>query len=138
MNALIGSKIETLSYFCWFYPFISYYAFYRHHLRRHRSYIQPQRLTYAALDRDLNLIALADGEMEEVLSFLAAQKSATVAVNAPAGVRPWFGSREDQKRDAHQTTSPGSEYRIAEFTFCASMALQFRARLQLLRHVPRG
>ena len=42
--------------------------------------------TYAALDRDLNLIALADGEMEEVMTFLAAQKSATVAINAPAGV----------------------------------------------------
>jgi hypothetical protein len=42
--------------------------------------------TYAALDRDLNLIALADGEMEDVTAFLAGQSTATVAVNAPSGV----------------------------------------------------
>ena len=42
--------------------------------------------TYAALDKDLNLLALADGEMDDVTAFLAGQSSATVAVNAPAGV----------------------------------------------------
>jgi hypothetical protein len=42
--------------------------------------------TYAALDRDLNLIALADGEMDDVTAFIAGQSSATAAVNAPAGV----------------------------------------------------
>ena len=42
--------------------------------------------TYAALDRDLNLIALADGEMDDVTAFVAGQDSATVAVNSPAGV----------------------------------------------------
>lgn len=42
--------------------------------------------TYAALDRDLNLIALADGQMDDVTAFLAGQNSAVVAVNAPAGV----------------------------------------------------
>jgi len=43
-------------------------------------------VTYAALDRDLSLIALADGEMEDVTSFLDGQSTATVAVNAPSGV----------------------------------------------------
>jgi hypothetical protein len=42
--------------------------------------------TYAALDKDLNLFALADGEMDDVTAFLVGQSSATVAVNAPAGV----------------------------------------------------
>ena len=42
--------------------------------------------TYAALDKDLRLIALADGEMEDVIAFLAGQKSVTAAINAPAGV----------------------------------------------------
>ena len=42
--------------------------------------------TYAALDGDSNLIALADAELEEVLSFLAGQKTALVAVNAPSHV----------------------------------------------------
>jgi hypothetical protein len=42
--------------------------------------------TYAALDKDLNLFALADGEMDDVTAFIAGQSSATVAVNSPAGV----------------------------------------------------
>ena len=46
----------------------------------------PRSFTYAALDRDLNLITLADGNMQEVTPFLSGQSSAIVAVNAPAGV----------------------------------------------------
>ncbi len=42
--------------------------------------------TYAALDKDLNLIALADGGMDDVTAFVAGQNSATVAVNSPAGL----------------------------------------------------
>lgn len=42
--------------------------------------------TYAALDKDLNLLALAGGEMEEMTAFLAGQSSAAAAVNAPVGV----------------------------------------------------
>lgn len=42
--------------------------------------------TYAALDKGMNLIALADGELEDVIAFLGGQQSVTVAVNAPMGV----------------------------------------------------
>jgi hypothetical protein len=42
--------------------------------------------TYAALDRDLNLTALADGELDDVIAFIAGHGSATVAVDAPIGV----------------------------------------------------
>jgi hypothetical protein len=42
--------------------------------------------TYAALDKDLNLFALADGEIDDVTAFLGGQSVATVAVNSPAGV----------------------------------------------------
>ena len=41
---------------------------------------------YAALDRDLNLIALAEGEVDDVAAFIAGQSSATVAINSPATV----------------------------------------------------
>jgi hypothetical protein len=41
--------------------------------------------TYAALDKDLNLFALADGEMDDVTAFIAGQSSATVAIDAPSG-----------------------------------------------------
>lgn len=43
-------------------------------------------ITYAALDRDLNLVALASGEVDDVTAFISGQSSAAVAVNAPAGV----------------------------------------------------
>ena len=71
--------------------------------------------TYAALDRDLNLLALADGEMEDVTAFLAGQSSATVAVNAPAGVNRGL-VREKMKKEMltpHQVR--GAELRMAEY-----------------------
>jgi len=42
--------------------------------------------TYAALDADLNLLALADADMEDLAAFLGGQQAATVAVNAPSHV----------------------------------------------------
>ena len=42
--------------------------------------------TYAALDRNLNLVTLADGEMEDLTAFLSAQRSAIVAINSPSHV----------------------------------------------------
>jgi len=41
---------------------------------------------YAALDRDSNLIALGEGEVDDVTAFIAGQSSATVAIDAPSGV----------------------------------------------------
>lgn len=43
-------------------------------------------LAYAALDRELNLIALADGEMDDVVAFIAGRSSAVAAISMPAGV----------------------------------------------------
>jgi len=71
--------------------------------------------TYAALDKDLNLLALAEGELEDVTVFIAGQQSATVAVNAPAGVNLGL-VREKLKRTMstpHQIR--GAEFRVAEF-----------------------
>lgn len=71
--------------------------------------------TYAALDKDLNLIALADGEMEDVAAFLAGQSAATVAVNAPSGVNRGL-LREKIKKEMltpHQVR--GAEFRMAEY-----------------------
>lgn len=42
--------------------------------------------SYAAFDSNLNLVALADADMDDMLAFLGGQKSAVVAVNAPANV----------------------------------------------------
>ena len=40
-------------------------------------------MAYAALDRDLSLIALGEGDLDAVTAFVAGQQSAYVAVNAP-------------------------------------------------------
>jgi len=55
--------------------------------------------TYAALDHNGRLAALKDGEIEDVLAFLGGQRSAVVAVNAPA--RPNLGLvRQQEVRDS--------------------------------------
>lgn len=71
--------------------------------------------TYAALDRGLNLVALADGEMEEVLAFLAGQQSATVAVNAPAGVNRGLVRAKMKKEMLTPHQIRGAEVRMAEY-----------------------
>jgi predicted nuclease with RNAse H fold len=72
--------------------------------------------TYAALDKDLNLIALSDGEMEDVTTFLAGQKSATVAINAPAGTNRGV-VRDQIKKEALAPLKKirGAEFRLAEY-----------------------
>ncbi len=71
--------------------------------------------TYVALDRDLNLVTLADGEAEDVMTFLAAQKSATVAINAPAGLNRGLVRAKIKKGMLANQQIRGAEYRMAEF-----------------------
>jgi predicted nuclease with RNAse H fold len=71
--------------------------------------------TYAALDRDLNLVSLTDGEMEDVTAFLAGQKAARVAINAPSGVNHGL-VREKMKQEMltpHQVR--GADMRVGEY-----------------------
>ncbi len=71
--------------------------------------------TYAALDKDLNLIALANGEMDEVTAFAAGQRAATVAVNSPAGANRGLAREAAGKPMlAAQKTKRGAEMRAAE------------------------
>ncbi len=71
--------------------------------------------TYAALDALGRLTALAEGELDDVLSFLAAHEKMLVAVNAPP--RPSHGL----VRDNHPTLTPirkagrAAEMRLAEY-----------------------
>jgi len=71
--------------------------------------------TYAALDKDLHLLALADGEMEDVTAFLAGQRSATVAVNAPAAVNRGLVRDNLKKEMLTPQKIRGAEYRLAEY-----------------------
>jgi hypothetical protein len=70
---------------------------------------------YAALDSSLNLLALTDGELEDVTAFLAGQQSATVAVNAPMGVNRGLvrGKMKKEMFTPHQIRR--AEFRLAEF-----------------------
>lgn len=70
--------------------------------------------TYAALDRDLNLIALADAEMEEVVAFLGGQRSATVAVNAPSQVNQGVVKKNLEKQSLTPHQLRGVDIRAAE------------------------
>jgi len=79
----------------------------------------PRRksFSYAALDRDLNLIALADSELDDLTAFLGAQNAALVAVNSPSHVNRGLVRKQLEK----QSLTPilrqarGVEMRVAEY-----------------------
>jgi len=71
--------------------------------------------TYAALDKDLNLVALSDGELDDVVAFLAGQQSAAVAVNAPSGVNRGLVRERMKKAMLTPHQIRGAEFRLAEF-----------------------
>lgn len=55
--------------------------------------------TYAALDEDRGLLALSEGDLEDVLTFVGNFPAATVAVNAPSKVNAdWCGSDSKSRR----------------------------------------
>jgi hypothetical protein len=76
---------------------------------RHKAF------TYAALDRELNLVALADAEMEEVAAFLGGQQSATVAVNAPSRVNRGIVRKNLEKQSLTPHLLRGVDIRMAEY-----------------------
>jgi len=73
--------------------------------------------TYAALNADLELLALSDGDLEDLLTFIGGQASAFVAVNAPA--KPNQGRVRALLEAESLTTSKsplrGAEMRLAEY-----------------------
>jgi len=71
--------------------------------------------TYAALDRDLNLIALDDAELDEVANLLEGQKSVTVAVNAPSHVNRGLVRKNLEKQNLSPHQLRGVDVRMAEY-----------------------
>lgn len=71
--------------------------------------------TYAALDKHLNLIALSDGELDDVTAFVAGQQSATVAINAPANVNRGLVREKMKKEMLKPHKIRAAEYRLAEY-----------------------
>jgi hypothetical protein len=71
--------------------------------------------TYAAIDRDLNLIALAESEMEDVTAFLGGQKNVTVAINSPSHVNTGLVRKNLEKQTLPSHQLRGVELRVAEY-----------------------
>lgn len=69
--------------------------------------------TFAALDRDLNVVTLTEGELEEVVDFLAAQKAALVAINSPSHLNTGVLRRSLEVAGAPRHLR-GADVRVAE------------------------
>jgi predicted nuclease with RNAse H fold len=71
---------------------------------------------YAVLDGHLNLVALAEADMEEMVAFLGKQESAIVAVNAPSGVNRGLVKNKLAEAGAGPKRSVrGVDIRLAEY-----------------------
>ncbi len=74
-------------------------------------------LTYAALDKDLNLIALAKGDLNEVAAFVGGQKGAYVGVNAPRRLNQGLMKKDSVRDKLTPRPNPGRyiAFRVAEY-----------------------
>ena len=72
-------------------------------------------IAYSALDHDLRLVALGQGDLEELIAFTGGQKSAFVAVNATQ--RPNQGLLQKQFEQNQLTSKPSrlKDFRLAEY-----------------------
>jgi hypothetical protein len=74
-------------------------------------------LTYAALDKDLNLIALGKEDLTGVVAFVGGQKAATVGVNAPRRLNQGLMKLDSVRDQLKPQPKPGryTGYRVAEY-----------------------
>ena len=74
-------------------------------------------LTYAALDADLNLLALAYGSQDDVLAFVNGQDRAFVAINNPRSTNRGFMAEESFRASLNPRPKPGrwDRWRVAEY-----------------------
>jgi hypothetical protein len=71
---------------------------------------------YAALDGDLNLVALADADLDDMTAFLGAQQSAIVAINAPSRVNQGLVKKKLQEASlTPRQTFRGTDMRLVEY-----------------------
>jgi hypothetical protein len=75
-----------------------------------------KEFNYVVLDANLNLVTLSDADMHEMVAFLAGQKSAFVAVNAPARVNQGLVKKKlEDERFIPGRTLRGADIRLAEY-----------------------
>jgi len=74
-------------------------------------------LTYAALDLELNLIAIARGDISAVAAFAGGQKAAFVGVNAPRRLNQGLMRKDSIRENLSPRPNPGrwGAFRVAEY-----------------------
>ncbi len=72
---------------------------------------------FAALDDELHLLALGQGEMDDVLAFVAGQRQAAVAVCAPRQLNQRVMQRDEVRQQLSPPPRPGrwTNFRLAEY-----------------------
>jgi predicted nuclease with RNAse H fold len=71
--------------------------------------------TYAVLDKDLRLLALTDGEAEDVLAFVESQPSTVVAINAPSDLNRGLVEKKLKKEMTAPHQVRGAQMRLCEY-----------------------
>src|SRR5512143_639132 len=74
-------------------------------------------LTYAALDSGLRLLALGEGDLNDVLAFVGGQSEAIVAVNGPQRPSQGLMERDDVRSGLSPAPRPGrwGGFRVVEY-----------------------
>jgi hypothetical protein len=74
-------------------------------------------LTYAALDKDLNLIALGKEDLTGVVAFVGGQRAAFVGVNAPRRLNQGLMKNDSIRDRLNPRPNPGryTAFRVAEY-----------------------
>ncbi len=74
-------------------------------------------IVYAALDPDLKLLALNQGELDEVSAFLGGQEAAVAAINAPRRPNQGLMKQEALRAQLQPAPRPGrwEGFRVAEY-----------------------
>lgn len=74
-------------------------------------------MTYAAIDHDLQLLALSKGDMNAVLAYSGGQKSAFVAINGPRRPNQGLMKDEEYRQGLNPQPNPGrwTSFRVAEY-----------------------
>jgi hypothetical protein len=73
--------------------------------------------SYAAIDIDLNLLALGEGDIDEVLAFAAGQRQAFIAVSAPRRPNTCLMEQDEVRQRLNPQPRPGrwTNFRVAEY-----------------------
>jgi len=74
-------------------------------------------MAYAALDRDLNLLALGEADLDQAAAYVAGQQGAFVAINAPPRPNQGLMQREEIRATFQPVPRPGrwEGFRVAEY-----------------------